>query len=371
MTSEKIWLRSELMGTQVITRDTGRRLGVVGEVLVDVDRREVIALGLRDNVLTRYLPGLPRYMLLESIRQVGDVILVDNSDAIEDDFYPERYTTLINCEVVTEAGEPLGRVRGFSLNIETGELVSLNVGALGIPLLPEGVISTYELGVEEIVSSGPDRIIVFEGAEERLKQVSVGILEKLGIGAAPWEKDEYDRYITPTTPVENQLGPGEPITPPRQEQYGQPIRARREDRWREEEEYLEPIRQTAPPRAKRMYYEEEQTPPRRYGDREEDRRYDERDEGRYGDRPRELERERTESRRYGEDESPEREQRYEPRPADRSPAPQPTQPQPLNLPQDNALGDVWADESPAAEQDYQPQELKLPQKQKQPEYEES
>ena len=33
--SDRLWLRSELMGTQVITRDTGRRLGVVGEVIVD------------------------------------------------------------------------------------------------------------------------------------------------------------------------------------------------------------------------------------------------------------------------------------------------------------------------------------------------
>ena len=47
------------MGTQVITRDGGRRLGLVGEVVVDIDRREVVALGLRDNPLTRFLPGLP------------------------------------------------------------------------------------------------------------------------------------------------------------------------------------------------------------------------------------------------------------------------------------------------------------------------
>ena len=58
--SDRLWLRSELMGTQVITRDSGRRLGVVGEVIVDIDRREVVALGLRDNPLTRFLPGLPR-----------------------------------------------------------------------------------------------------------------------------------------------------------------------------------------------------------------------------------------------------------------------------------------------------------------------
>ena len=75
--SDRLWLRSELMGTQVITRDTGRRLGLVGEVVVDIDRREVVALGLRDNPLTRFLPGLPRWLPLDQIRQVGDVILVD------------------------------------------------------------------------------------------------------------------------------------------------------------------------------------------------------------------------------------------------------------------------------------------------------
>ena len=66
--SDRLWLRSELMGTQVITRDTGRRLGLVGEVVVDIDRREVVALGLRDNPLTRFLPGLPRWLPLDQIR---------------------------------------------------------------------------------------------------------------------------------------------------------------------------------------------------------------------------------------------------------------------------------------------------------------
>ena len=100
--SERLWLRSELMGTQVITRDSGRRLGVVGEVVVDIDRREIVALGLRDIPLTRFLPGLPKWMLLERIRQVGDVILVDSIDSLSEDFSPDRYSTVINCQVITE-----------------------------------------------------------------------------------------------------------------------------------------------------------------------------------------------------------------------------------------------------------------------------
>jgi sporulation protein YlmC with PRC-barrel domain len=193
------------MGTQVITTDTGRRLGVVGEVIVDIDRREVVALGLRDNPLTRFLPGLPKWMPLESIKQVGDVILVDSLDSLSEGFSPERYGKVINCQVITESGQLLGRVLGFSFDIETGDLISLVMGAVGVPLLGEGVLSTWEIPVEEIVSSGTDRIIVYEGAEEKLNQLSSGLLEKLGVGGSSWEERELNGYSSNLVPVENQL----------------------------------------------------------------------------------------------------------------------------------------------------------------------
>ncbi len=199
------------MGTQVITRDTGRRLGLVGEVIVDIDRREVVALGLRDNPLTRFLPGLPRWLPLDQIRQVGDVILVDTTDSLSENFVPERFNKVINCQVITESGDQLGRVLGFSFDIETGELLTLVMGALGVPLLGEGVLSTWEMPVDEIVSSGPDRIIVYEGAEEKLKQLNSGFLEKLGVGNSGWEESERERYRVNLVPVENQLTSGESV----------------------------------------------------------------------------------------------------------------------------------------------------------------
>ena len=209
--SDRLWLRAELMGTQVITRDSGRRLGVVGEVIVDIDRREVVAVGLRDNPLTRFLPGLPRWMPLDRIRQVGDVILVDSADSLSEGFNPDRYSRVINCQVITESGHQLGRVLGFAFDIETGELTTLVMGALGVPLLGEGVLSTWEMPVEEIVSSGPDRIIVYEGAEDKLKQLSSGVLEKLGVGGPSWEEQERERYRVNLVPVENQLASGQPL----------------------------------------------------------------------------------------------------------------------------------------------------------------
>ena len=275
------------MGTQVITTDTGRRLGVVGEVMVDIDRREVVALGLRDNPLTRFLPGLPRWMTLEQIRQVGDVILVDSLDSLSEAFNPDRYNRVINCQVVSEAGEQLGRVLGFSFDIETGELVTVVVGALGVPLLGEGILSTWELPVDEIVSSGPDRIIVYEGAEEKLKQLNSGLLEKLGIGGGSLEREERERYRLNMVPVENQLPAGQAS-----EVEQRRLSAAQEERFlpqRDEElEYVELEQRNRAREPQRMYldderdtdpYRERQRPSRDpYG---ESGRYDERsDSGR-------------------------------------------------------------------------------------------
>ena len=263
--SDRLWLRSELMGTQVITTDTGRRLGVVGEVVVDIDRREVVALGLRDNPLTRFLPGLPRWMPLESIKQVGDVILVDSLDSLSENFSPERYGKVINCQVITESGQLLGRVLGFSFDIETGDLISLVTGAIGVPLLGEGVLSTWEIPVDEIVSSGTDRIIVYEGAEEKLNQLSSGLLEKLGVGGSSWEDRESNRYTAKLVPVENQLLSGSDVV---QENYlleeaedieeSEEEEIELEDEFEDQMEYVELESEQNRKQAKKQLYMDEQ-----------------------------------------------------------------------------------------------------------------
>jgi sporulation protein YlmC with PRC-barrel domain len=246
--------RNEFLNTEVITRNTGKRLGVVKEVLVDVDRREVVAFGLRDNRFA--MSGIPKYMYLDSVSQTGDVILVEDEDVIED-VDIDLYSSVINSEVVTETGEPLGRVRDFQFNLENGELRALTIATLGYPQIPEQLISTYELSVEEIVSSGPNRIIVFEGAEERLTQLTEGVLEKLGIGRPPWEKEDEDMYYAPTTPPENQLPTGVPVRP-----VAPPLPKREpvmEENWNDEQ--WEEERPIAPPpmrrKAEPIPYEEE------------------------------------------------------------------------------------------------------------------
>lgn len=321
MTSEQIIRRSDILNTQVITRDNGKRLGMVSQVWVDIDRREVVALSLRDNLIA--FAGVPRYMYLNSSNQIGDVILVDNEDVIED-IDVEAYNSLINCEVITETGELLGRVRNFKFNGETGNVSSLIIASLGLPQIPEQVLSTYELPIEEIVSSGPNRLIVFEGAEERVTQLTVGLLERLGIGKAPWERDEEEYYTPTTTRVENQLGPGVPLqtTPSRPIRPSQPVV---QETWNEDD------------------YEYETVQPQ----------------------PQQLRQRQYESIQYEED--VEEDNWSEATPPDRYQAPRYAEPEPYKKKdyaedyEDYELGDAWADE---------PKPVNIPKKIKQPEYEE-
>ena len=160
MTTENTRLRSEFLNTQVIARNTGKRLGVVKDILVDMDRREIVALGLRDNLLS--VSGIPKYMYLSSICQTGDVILVEDEDVIED-IDVELYSKLVKCEVVTETNQPLGKVRDFQFDAEDGKVQAITIASLGIPQIPDQFVSTYELSIDDVVTSGPDRLIVFEG----------------------------------------------------------------------------------------------------------------------------------------------------------------------------------------------------------------
>lgn len=326
MTIDLNRLRNEFLNTQVITRNTGKRLGVVREVLVDIDRREVVALGLRDNRLS--LSGIPKYMYLDSVIQTGDVVLVENEDVIED-VDIEIYSQLINSDVITETGEPLGKVRDFQFELETGKVEAIIIASLGYPQIPDQVISTYQLPVEEIVSSGPNRIIVFEGAEQRITQVTVGVLERLGMGRAPWEKEDEEMYYAPTTAPENQLPTGIPVAPIKARK---PVEKRvpiAQNNWDEDDLQEEVVPIPSPSRQESIRYQE-------YEEYEEEDNWNE-------------------SKVKIESSPSYQSANYQ----DKSVS--------ANYDNDEIDNDVWDDD---VESEYRPQRVNIPQKQKIPEYEE-
>jgi hypothetical protein len=119
----------------------------------------------------------------------------------------------IGSEVITETGVLLGWFRkvGIADSTRSANRASLILSSIPFLWIPEVVSSAYELPIEEVISSGHDRLIVFVGAEKRVKVLTIGVLERLGISKAPrkayssavysWndENDEDDDGLSPAT----------------------------------------------------------------------------------------------------------------------------------------------------------------------------
>lgn len=253
MQSENLRQRAAVLGLQVFSKRSAIRLGIVTQIWLDVDQRRVTGM----TVAERFIPGTPIglgdtfYMSLENVDLLGpDAILVDDESVLEDILITERYTPLVNNEVVTESGELLGKVRDFKFDPETGDLLFLIVASFGNPIIPASLISTYELDVNEIIAVGRDRIIVTEGMEDRMTQLSKGLLERLGLGKAPWEDDFEDDYMPNPTNInrDNTLSSGTRSTysPPPQQQrpvYRQEQAWDDGDNWAEERVPVNPPQQ--------------------------------------------------------------------------------------------------------------------------------
>jgi sporulation protein YlmC with PRC-barrel domain len=256
MQSENLRQRAAVLGLQVFSKRSAVRLGIVTQIWLDVDQRQVVGV----TVAERFVPGTPIgigdtfYMSLNNIALLGpDAILVDDESVLEDILITERYTTLINNEVVTESGEPLGKVRDFKFDPETGDLTFLIVASVGNPIIPASLISTYELDVNEIIAVGRDRIIVTEGMEDRMTQLSKGLLERLGLGKAPWQDDfDDDYYVPPTTSIrDNALSSGTRSSysqPPQQQRPAY----RQEQAWDDGDNWAEERLPVSPPPQRRQ-----------------------------------------------------------------------------------------------------------------------
>jgi hypothetical protein len=95
----------------------------------------------------------------------------------------------LGAEVITETGVPLGWVRQLKNQPEGDRGCLLEIASFRWQFLPEILVSTYQLAEAEIVSKGDERLIVFEGAEERLHFLAIGLLHRCGLLRFAWECD--------------------------------------------------------------------------------------------------------------------------------------------------------------------------------------
>lgn len=97
---------------------------------------EVCALEVRSSWLAPVFATLD----LASLRGAGDVLLVQDATSLEpqEAWSPQAVGChpLVGADVVTQAGEFLGKVRDFQLDVPSGRITALRLDAFGVPFLP-------------------------------------------------------------------------------------------------------------------------------------------------------------------------------------------------------------------------------------------
>lgn len=228
--------RSQVLGTQVISQGNAARLGVVSEVWADLNARQVLVLG----VLEKAFASTPRLLELRQVTALGRDALLVPSDEVFDNLDLDGLSRVVGSEVVTEGGIRLGKVKDFEFNSVSGLITGLVLSNLGLTFLPGFIASTYLLSADEIVSIGGDRLIVEDGAETRLTQLTKGVLETLGLSKPPWEVGSGPAPALPSA-VDSPV-----VEEDYNEEYDEEYEAEEEDIYAEEEPEPEPVRPRPP-----------------------------------------------------------------------------------------------------------------------------
>uniref|UniRef100_A0A0E0KDC8 PRC-barrel domain-containing protein n=1 Tax=Oryza punctata TaxID=4537 RepID=A0A0E0KDC8_ORYPU len=184
--------RSGLLAKQVISVSSARSLGFVSQLWVDAASWIVALVEVRPSLLS----GEAEKFLFEDIYQIGDVVLVEDETVVENEFKLVGLHSFVGYNVVTSRRRNVGKVRGFTFDINTGAMESLELDSFGISIVPSSLVSTYCLFVEDVLDIVSDTIVVHEDAISRVQRV---------FGAQKISKDLTVRWMS-MVDIEEELG---------------------------------------------------------------------------------------------------------------------------------------------------------------------
>ncbi|MDD2497241.1 MAG: PRC-barrel domain-containing protein [Desulfitobacteriaceae bacterium] len=184
-------LSKKVVSLPVFSVSEGEQIGYVKNLVVDPQKKEIIALVIDQKGWFRENKIIP----FNRVNSIGEnAITVDKSGTAEKPANLPQIlkllkdpVPLINSKVVTAAGRTLGYVEEFWFNIQ-GEITRLEISG---GLLEGFLKGKAALPAEEIVTIGKNVIIATDGAENQMacgeKQLTNTVKELKQVTAKAWE----------------------------------------------------------------------------------------------------------------------------------------------------------------------------------------
>ncbi|KAG1338936.1 hypothetical protein COCNU_04G012420 [Cocos nucifera] len=97
----------------------------------------------------------------------------------------------VGYNVVTSGGRSVGKVRGYTFNVNSGAMESLELDPFGFSIIPSSLVSTYCLFVEDVLEVVSDTVVVLEHATSRVQRLTKGIWDTRSMDRSRDERGEY------------------------------------------------------------------------------------------------------------------------------------------------------------------------------------
>lgn len=191
--------RSSIIAKQVIGVESACNLGFVSQLWVDTATWAVLEVEVRPNLLSSESVKF----LLGDIKKIGDVVLVQEENCIQNEFRTVGLETLVGYSVVTPGQRNLGKVRGYTFNINSGTVESLELDAFGYSVIPSSLVSTYALFTEDVLEVVSDVIIVHEAAVSHIQRLTKGLLGTNYVKSSSINLKYQDMEPEPIPPVKD------------------------------------------------------------------------------------------------------------------------------------------------------------------------
>ncbi|XAR55726.1 hypothetical protein NMG60_11035907 [Bertholletia excelsa] len=182
--------RSNMLAKQVISIQSALSQGFVSQLWVDTISWLVLVVEVRPNLLS----GEVERFLLQDVSQVGDVVLIEDEVVMENELKMVGLETLVGYNVVTPGRQRIGKVRGYTFDINSGALESLELDSFGISVIPSSLVSTYALPVEDVLEVVSDAVVVHEAAASSIQRLTKGFWDAKTLGTSIEDFGNYSDF---------------------------------------------------------------------------------------------------------------------------------------------------------------------------------
>ncbi|XP_077215319.1 uncharacterized protein LOC143849909 isoform X2 [Tasmannia lanceolata] len=177
--------RSNMLAKQVISMQSALSLGFVSQLWVDTRSWMVLLVEVRPSFLSG---EMERFLL----KDVGDVVLVQDESVMENDLKMIGLDTLVGYNVVTPGRGNVGKVRGYTFDINSGSVELLELDPFGISIIPSSLVSTYGLFVEDVLEVTSDTVVMHEDAASHVQRLTKGFWDARNVETS---RDEVGGYF--------------------------------------------------------------------------------------------------------------------------------------------------------------------------------